>query len=55
MPKCSSLSWFVREALQAFVLEMEGTPQEFVGETVEHMKEDIVRGRLVRKYMEDED
>ena len=55
MPMRGSLSWFVREALQAFVLEMEGTPQEFVGETVEHMKEDIVRGRLVRKYIEDED
>ena len=52
MPMRGSVSWFVREALKAFVLDMQQTPQEFVAETVEHMREDIVQGRKVRRMFD---
>ena len=52
MPMRGSVSWFVREALKTFVLQMQQTPQEFVAETVEHMREDIVQGRKVRRMFD---
>ena len=55
MPMRGALSWFVRESVYAFVRDMEQTPHEFVAETVEHLKEDIVKGRVVRRLMEEED
>ncbi len=34
------------------MLETQQTPQEFVAETVEHMREDIVQGRKVRRIFD---
>ncbi len=52
MPMRGALSWFVREALQAFVLEMEGTPQDVVVDTVKRLRADLMQGRTLRMVMD---
>ena len=58
MPMRGALSWFIREALQAFVREMEDTPQDVVVDTVKRLRADLIQGRTVRMVldgMEEED
>ncbi len=51
MPMHGALSWFVREALLAFVLDMEDTPQDVVVDTVKRMRQDLKGGRSMRLFM----
>ena len=51
MPMRGALSWFVREALLAFVQEMEYTPQDVVADTVKRMHQDLKGGRSMRMFM----
>ncbi len=51
MPMRGALSWFVREALLAFVQEMEDTPQDVVVDTVKRMHQDLKGGRSMRMFM----
>ncbi len=51
MPMRGALSWFVREALSAFVQEMEDTPQDVVVDTVKRMHQDLKGGRSMRMFM----
>ena len=55
MPMHGALSWFVREALSAFVQDMEYSPEDAVVDTVKRMRQDLKGGRAMRMAIRHEE